>query len=131
MYEEGQYVKNSRNEVNKTNLSETNAENFPKRFNFSYYITFIYNLFCNPCQWIGYSPFTQGVEGSTPTGGICLNDISDPIDQDIRTHCSPRWEKVVSEKHSVIAVSLAVGSGVHLIKAAKMFLCTQTQHTLR
>ena len=25
------------------------------------------------------------VEGSTPTGGTCPNDFSDPIDQDIRT----------------------------------------------
>ena len=29
--------------------------------------------------------FTQEVEGSTPTGGTCPNDFSDPIDQDIRT----------------------------------------------
>ena len=36
-------------------------------------------------QWIGCSPCTQGVEGSTPTGGTCPNDFSDPIDQDIRT----------------------------------------------
>ena len=28
----------------------------------------------------------QEVEGSTPTGGTCPNDFSDPIDQDIRTH---------------------------------------------
>ena len=35
--------------------------------------------------WIGCSPCTQEVEGSTPTGGICSNDFSDPIDQEIRT----------------------------------------------
>ena len=31
------------------------------------------------------SPFTQEVDGSTSTGSTCLNDFSDPIDQDIRT----------------------------------------------
>ena len=36
----------------------------------------------------GCSLFTQGVEGSTPTGGICLNNFSDPIDQDICTQCA-------------------------------------------
>ena len=30
----------------------------------------------------------QEVEGSTPTGGTCPNDFSDPIDQDIRTQSS-------------------------------------------
>ena len=35
--------------------------------------------------WIGCLPCTQEVEGSTPTGGTCLYDFSDPIDQDIRT----------------------------------------------
>ena len=34
---------------------------------------------------IGCSPSTQEVEGSTPTGGTCPNDFSDPVDQDIRT----------------------------------------------
>ena len=28
-----------------------------------------------PFQWIGCSPCTQEVEGSTPTGGICPNDF--------------------------------------------------------
>ena len=31
------------------------------------------------------SLFTQEVKGSTPTSGICKNDFSNPIDQDIRT----------------------------------------------
>ena len=39
--------------------------------------------------------FTQGVEVSTPTGGTCPNDFSDPIDQDIRTKYALSWKIVV------------------------------------
>ena len=42
--------------------------------------------------WIGCSPCTQGVEGSTATGGTCPNDFSDPIDQDIRIPLSSELE---------------------------------------
>ena len=56
----------------------------------------------------------QEVEGSIPTGGTCLNDFSDPIDQDIRTQCALSWKIVVSEWRSVIAGSLNVGGGVRL-----------------
>ena len=74
----------------------------------------------------------QGVEGSTPTGGTCPNDFSDPIDQDIRTQWALSWKLVVSEWRSVIAVSLNVGGGVRLIKPAKLCLCTQnTTNTTR
>ena len=38
-----------------------------------------------PVRWTRCSPCMQGVEGSTPYGGTCPNDFSDPIDQDIRT----------------------------------------------
>ena len=38
-----------------------------------------------PVLLIRYWPFTQEVEGSTPTGGTSPNDFSDPVDQDIRT----------------------------------------------
>ena len=69
----------------------------------------------------------QEVEGSTPTGGTCPNDFSDPIDQDIRTQWALSWKIVVSEWRSVIAVSLNVGGGVRLIKPAK--LCMYTQNT--
>ena len=72
---------------------------------------------------MGCSPFTQEVEGSTPTGGACPNDFSDPIDQDIRTQCALSWKIVVSEWRSVIAVSLNVGGGVRLIKPAKLYMC--------
>ena len=72
-------------------------------------------------------PCMQEVEGSTPTGGICPNDFSDPIDQDIRTQWALSWKIVVSEWRSVIAVSLNVGGGVRLIKPAK--LCMYTQNT--
>ena len=34
-------------------------------------------------------------------------------------------EKVVSEWRSIFAMSLYVGGGVHLIKAAKLYMCTQ------
>ena len=57
---------------------------------------------------IGCSPCTKEVEGSTPTGGTCPNDFSDPIDQDTRTQCTLTWKIVVSEWVSVIAVSLNV-----------------------
>ena len=67
----------------------------------------------------------QEVEGSTPTGGTCPNDFSDPIDQDIRTQWALSWKIVVSEWRSVIAVSLNVGGGVRLIKPAKLYMCTQ------
>ena len=63
--------------------------------------------------------FTQEGEGSTLTRGTCPNDISDPIDQDICTQCALSWKKVVSEWRSVIAVSLNVGGGAHLIKIGK------------
>ena len=39
----------------------------------------------------------QEVEGSTPTGGTCPNDFSDPMDQDIRTQWALSWKIVVSE----------------------------------
>ena len=74
------------------------------------------------------SPFTQEVEGSTPTGGTCLNDFSDPIDQDIRIQCTLSGKIVVSEWRSVIAVPLDVGGGVRLIKSAKLYICTQTHY---
>ena len=61
----------------------------------------------------------QKVEGSTPTGGTCPNDFSDPVDQDIRTQWALSWKLVVSEWRSVIAVSLNVGGGVRLIKTGK------------
>ena len=70
----------------------------------------------------------QEVEGSTPTGGTCPNDFSDPIDQDIRTQWALSWNIVVSKWRSVIAVSLNVGDGVRLIKPAK--LCMYTQNTI-
>ena len=77
---------------------------------------------------IGCSSFTQEIEGSTPTGGTCSNDFFDPIDQDIRTQCALSWKIVVSEKQSVIAVSLNVSGGVRLIKPAKLSMCTQTHY---
>ena len=73
-------------------------------------------------------PFRQGVEGSTPTGGTCANDFTDPIDQDICTQCALSWKIVVSEWRSVIALSLNIGGGVLLIKPAKLYMCTETQY---
>ena len=44
----------------------------------------------------------------------------------------PSWKIVVSEWRSVIAVSLNVGGGVHLIKPAKLCMCAQnTTNTTR
>ena len=65
----------------------------------------------------------QEVEGSTPSGGSCPNDFSNPIDQYIGTKCalSRKWQ-------SMIAVSLNVGSGIRLIKPAKVYMCTQTHY---
>ena len=79
-------------------------------------------------KWIGCSPFTQEVEGLTPTGGSCLNNFSNPIDQDIYTQYALSWKIVVSEGRSVIAVSLNVGGGVCLIKSAKLYMFTQTHY---
>ena len=74
----------------------------------------------------------QEVEGSTPTGGTCSNDFSDPVDQDIRTQWALSWKIVVSEWRSVVAVSLNVGGGVRLIKPAKLYTNTQnTTYTTR
>ena len=70
----------------------------------------------------------QGVEGSTPSGGTCPEDFSDPVDQDIRTQCGLSWKIVVSEWQSVITVSLNVGGGVCLIKPAKLYMCMQTHY---
>ena len=70
----------------------------------------------------------QGVEGSTPTGGTCPNDFSDPLEQNIRTQCALTWKIVVSEWKSVIAVSLNVGGGVRLIEPAKLHMCTQPHY---
>ena len=69
-----------------------------------------------------------GSRGSTPTGGTCPNDFSDPIDQDIRTQWALSWKLVVSEWRSVIAVSLKVGGGVRLMKPAKLYICTQKNY---
>ena len=52
-------------------------------------------------KWIGCSPCTQEVEGSTPTGGTCPNDFSDPIDQDIRTQWALSRKIVAWEWRSV------------------------------
>ena len=74
----------------------------------------------------------QEVEGSTPTGGTCPNDFSDPVDKDICTQSALSWKIVVSEWRSVIAVSLNVGGGASLIKPAKLYVCTQnTTYTMR
>ena len=74
----------------------------------------------------------QEVEGSTPTGGTCPNNFSDPIDQDIRTQWALSWKIVVSEWKSVIAVSLNVRGGVRLIKPANLYMCTQNiKHTTK
>ena len=70
----------------------------------------------------------QEVQGSTPTSGTCPNDFSDPIDQDICTQCALSWKIVVPEWRSVIAVSLNVGSGVCLIKPAKLYMCTHLKY---
>ena len=73
----------------------------------------------------------QKVEGSTPTGGTCPDDFADPIDQDIRTYGALSWKIVVSQWRSVIAVSLNVGGGVHLIKPAKLYSARKTLQTQR
>ena len=67
---------------------------------------------------LGCLPFMQEVKGSTPTGGTCHNDFFNPTDQDIRTQCVLSWPKVVSEWRLVIAMSLNIGGGVHLVKPA-------------
>ena len=61
--------------------------------------------------------------GSTPSGGTCPNDFSNPIDQYIHTKCALSWKW-----RSVIAVSLNVSSGIRLIKLAKVYMCTQTHY---
>ena len=61
---------------------------------------------------LGCSPFTQEVEGLTPTGGTCPTDFSNPVDQDIRIVCALSWKILVSEWGSVIAVSLNVDGGM-------------------
>ena len=71
----------------------------------------------------------QEVEGSTPTGGTCPYDFSDPIDQDIHTQCALSWKIGVSEWRSVIAVSLNVSSGV--IKLANCTCACKNTKTQR
>ena len=84
---------------------------------------------CRYCSELYEAEVAQGtslgVEGSTPTGGTCPNDFSDPIDQDIRTQCALSWKIVVSEWRSVIAVLQNVGGSVRLIKPAKLYTCMQ------
>ena len=75
-------------------------------------------------NYIAYKDFLR----STPTGGTCPNDFSDPIDQNIRTQCALSWKIVVSEWRSVIAVSLNVSGGVRLIKLAKLYMCTHKHY---
>ena len=65
----------------------------------------------------------QEVDGSTPFRGTYPNDFSDQTDQDIRTKCALSWKW-----RSVIAVSLNVGSGIRLIKPAKVYMCMQTHY---
>ena len=47
------------------------------------------------------------------------------IDQDICTQSAPSWKIVISEWWPVIAVSLNIGSGIHFIKPAKLYMCTK------
>ena len=79
-------------------------------------------------QWTGCAPFTHEVEGSTPSGGTCPNDFSDPIDLDIYTQWALSWKIMVSEWRSVIAMSLDVGGGVRRHKPAKLYMCTQKHY---
>ena len=69
----------------------------------------------------------------TPTGGTCLNDFSDPIDQDIHTQYALSWKIEVSGWRSRIAVSLNFSGGVRLIKQAKLYMtaCQNTTNTMR
>ena len=69
-----------------------------------------------------------GSQGFDSHRGHMSERFSDPIDQDIRTQWALSWKIVVSEWRSMIAVSLNVGSGVRLIKPAKLCMCTQ--HTI-
>ena len=55
----------------------------------------------------------------SPTGGTCLNDFSNSIDQVISTQCALSWKIVVSEWQSLIPMSLNVGGGTCLIKTGK------------
>ena len=69
-----------------------------------------------------------GSRGSTPAAGTCPNDFSDPIDQEIHTQCALSWKIVVSERRSVIAVSLNIGGGVCRYKRAKLHMCRRTHY---
>ena len=73
-----------------------------------------------------------GSRGFDSHQGHMSEDFSDPKDQDICTQWALSWKIVVSEWQSVIAVSLNVDGGVHLIKPAKLCMCTQnTTNTTR
>ena len=62
----------------------------------------------------------QEVKGSAPIG-----NFSNPINQDICIQSALSWKIVVSERQSVIAVSLSAGGGVRLIKLTKLYMCRQ------
>ena len=76
----------------------------------------------------GPVPFTQEVEGSSPTGGTCPNDFFRSNRPEYPHQCARSWKIVVSEWRSVIAVSLNVGGGVRLIKPTKLYICTQAHY---
>ena len=82
---------------------------------------------------LGCSPCTQEVEGSTPTGGTCPNDFSDPIDQDIRIQWALSWKKWYHSGARWLQChwTSAVASAFYL-KPAKLCMCTQnTTNTTR
>ena len=57
-----------------------------------------------------------------------LNDIADPIDQDICTQCALSWKIVASVWRSTIAVSLNVHGGIRFVKPAKLYMCMQIHY---
>ena len=69
-------------------------------------------------QWIGCLPFMQEVKGLTPTIGMCENNFSDPINQDIGTQCALSWKNsrlvtAVSE-HRQLGPPYQTGKTVHV-----------------
>ena len=70
----------------------------------------------------------QEVDGLTPICGTCMNNFSDPINQDICTQCALSWKIKISEWRAVIAVSLNIGNSIPIFKPAKLYMSMQKHY---
>ena len=100
-------------------------------YHFSFLSPFLWETARYRLKYCLKGPLSPKQPTNQSTGGTCPNNFSDPIYQDIRTHCALNWKIVVSEWRSVIAVSLNVGGGVRLQTGKTVHVHANTLQTRR